>query len=65
MQILGFLSLVNTYVDNARQAIKRRRGDEGLSTLEIAVIALGLLAAATAVVVAITNAVNNRLEGIE
>ncbi|MEU0490791.1 DUF4244 domain-containing protein [Nocardiopsis sp. NPDC006139] len=39
--------------------------DDGLGTLEYAIIALGVLGLAIALVAAITSAVNSRLEGIQ
>ncbi|MCK9871419.1 hypothetical protein MRI28_17535 [Nocardiopsis dassonvillei] len=39
--------------------------DDGLGTLEVAIIALGLVTLAIALVATITTAVNSRLEGIQ
>jgi hypothetical protein len=50
-----------------RDRVKRRlqhRDDAGLATLEIVIIALGLFVLATALVAAITAAVNSRMHSI-
>ncbi|GAA4898773.1 hypothetical protein [Streptomonospora salina] len=66
MLISAVRNYVKARVDVVRQRLRENRGDDaGMSTLEIAVIALGLLLAATAVVAAITAAVESRLEGIQ
>jgi hypothetical protein len=41
------------------------KDDAGLGTLETAIIALGVMGLAIALVTAITSAVNSRLEGIQ
>jgi hypothetical protein len=44
---------------------KDTKDDAGLGTLETAIIALGVMGLAIALVAAITSAVNSRLEGIQ
>ena len=53
--------------DERRSSRTRRRlvGDSGLSTLEVVVIALGLFLLASALVAAITVAVNSRMNQIQ
>jgi hypothetical protein len=57
--------LVHAHLGALRCAWARRRDDGGLSTLEVAVIAVGLLGLAIALVTAVTAAVNSRLEQIQ
>ncbi|WP_028649048.1 hypothetical protein [Nocardiopsis sp. CNT312] len=54
-------------VSDLRRALStpRRTDDAGLGTLETAIIALGVMGLAIALVAAITSAVNARLEGIQ
>ncbi|MEY9211426.1 hypothetical protein NI17_010450 [Thermobifida halotolerans] len=63
------LLLLHTHTTTIRDALEARRenakGDVGLSTLEMAVIALGTLGLAVALVTALTAAVNGRLEQIQ
>lgn len=63
------LLLLHTHTTTLRNTLEARRksktGDAGLSTLEMAVIALGTLGLAVALVTALTAAVNGRLEQIQ
>lgn len=63
------LSLTGAATNGGRRILDRARGDAdqeaGLSTLEIAIIALGLFLIAGVAVLAITNATNTRLNQIQ
>jgi hypothetical protein len=53
-------------MSDLRQALTPKDADDaGLGTLETAIIALGVMGLAIALVAAITSAVNSRLEGIQ
>ena len=63
------LSLTDTATNGGRRVLGRVRAaddrEAGLSTLEIAIIALGLFLIAGVAVLAITNATNTRLNQIQ
>jgi hypothetical protein len=58
-------SMTFTTGQRARAAQESVRSDQGLTTLEIVLWAVGLLAAASAAIAAITLAINNRVNGIK
>lgn len=51
--------------DLRRIVTAKKTDDSGLGTLETAIIALGVMGLAIALVAAISSAVNSRLEGIQ
>ena len=66
MNTLAALIVLNGYVATARRTVRDRTGDHeaGASTLELVIIVLGLMAVATLLVVAITGAVQRRVDQI-
>ena len=66
MNTLAALIVLNGYVATARRTVRDRTGenDIGASTLELVIIVLGLMAVATLLVVAITGAVQRRVDQI-
>jgi hypothetical protein len=66
MNTLAALIVLNGYVATLRREVRRRVGDNdvGASTLELVIIILGLIAVATLLVVAITAAVQRRVDQI-
>lgn len=66
MPTLAALILLTGYVDGARRRIRDRysTNDLGATTLELVIIILGLIAVATILVVAITAAVQRRVNQI-
>lgn len=66
LQTIAVLTVLQGYVTTARRAVRRRLGenDVGASTLELVIIVLGLIAVATLLVVAITAAVQRRVDQI-
>ena len=65
MDTLVMLLFLNGYVSAARHRIRDRAGDDtGASTLELVIIILGLIAVAGTLVVAITAAVQRRVNQI-
>lgn len=66
MNTLAALIVLNGYVATLRREVRRRVGDNdvGASTLELVIIILGLIAVATLLVVAITAAVQRRVNQI-
>ena len=66
MNTLAALIFLNGYVATLRREVRRRVGDNdvGASTLELVIIILGLIAVATLLVVAITAAVQRRVNQI-
>ncbi len=66
MNTLAALIVLNGYVATARRTVRDRTGDPqaGASTLELVIIVLGLMAVATLLVVAITGAVQRRVDQI-
>ncbi|GGC14476.1 hypothetical protein GCM10010972_29740 [Cellulomonas carbonis] len=66
LQTIAALTVLQGYVTTARRAVRRRLGenDVGASTLELVIIVLGLIAVATLLVVAITAAVQRRVDQI-
>ena len=65
MNTIATLIILKGYVATARRTIRSRLGnDVGASTLELVIIVLGLIAVATLLVVAITAAVQRRVDKI-
>ncbi len=66
LHTIATLTVLQGYVATARRAVRRRLGenDVGASTLELVIIVLGLIAVATLLVVAITAAVQRRVDQI-
>jgi hypothetical protein len=65
MNTLVMLTFLNSYVTTTRHWIRDRAGeDAGASTLELVIIILGLIAVAGVLVVAITAAVQRRVDQI-
>jgi len=66
MNTLAVLIVLNGYVATLRREVRTRVGDNdvGASTLELVIIILGLIAVATMLVVAITAAVQRRVDQI-
>ena len=65
MNTIATLIILKGYVATARRTIRSRIGnDAGASTLELVIIVLGLIAVATLLVVAITAAVQRRVDKI-
>ena len=66
LHTLAALAVLQGYITSARRAVRRRLGDDdvGASTLELVIIVLGLIAVATLLVVAITAAVQSRVDQI-
>ena len=66
LHTLAALTVLQGYVTSARRAVRRRSGDDdvGASTLELVIIVLGLIAVATLLVIAITAAVQRRVDQI-
>ena len=65
MNTIATLIILKGYVATARRTIRLRLGnDVGASTLELVIIILGLIAVATLLVVAITAAVQRRVDKI-
>ncbi|HEY3546973.1 MAG TPA: hypothetical protein VGK17_12920 [Propionicimonas sp.] len=66
MNTLAALIVLNGYLATLRRAVRTRVGDNdvGASTLELVIIILGLIAVATLLVVAITAAVQRRVDQI-
>lgn len=66
MNTLAVLIVLNGYVATLRREVRTRVGDNdvGASTLELVIIILGLIAVATLLVVAITAAVQRRVDQI-
>lgn len=66
MNTLAVLIVLNGYVATLRRGVRTRVGDNdvGSSTLELVIIILGLIAVATLLVVAITAAVQRRVDQI-
>jgi len=62
---IATLIILKGYVATTRRTIRSRIGNEvGASTLELVIIVLGLIAVATLLVVAITAAVQRRVDKI-
>lgn len=59
------LLLARVLAGALRDRLARARADGGISTLEVAIIVLGLMAAGAAVVAAIAAAVSNRTAQIK
>ncbi len=71
MNTLAALIVLNGYVATARRTVRQHTGapgsgasEAGASTLELVIIVLGLMAVATLLVVAITGAVQRRVDQI-
>lgn len=66
MNTFAALVILNGYVATLRRGVRDRLGDNdtGASTLELVIIVLGLIAVATLLVVAITAAVQRRVDQI-
>ncbi|WP_034623249.1 hypothetical protein [Cellulomonas sp. URHE0023] len=65
MNTLVILAVLNSYLITARHHIRERVHDEdGASTLELVIIILGLIGVAGVLVVAITAAVQRRVDQI-
>ena len=66
LHTIAALTVLQGYVTTARRAVRHRLGenDVGASTLELVIIVLGLIAVATLLVVAITAAVQRRVDQI-
>ena len=65
MNTIATLIILKGYVAATRRTIRSRIGnDVGASTLELVIIVLGLIAVATLLVVAITAAVQRRVDKI-
>ena len=66
MNTLAALIVLRGYVVATRRPVRERYGDNdgGASTLELVIIILGLIAVATLLVVAITAAVQRRVDQI-
>lgn len=66
LHTIAALTVLQGYATTARRAVRRRLGenDVGASTLELVIIVLGLIAVATLLVVAITAAVQRRVDQI-
>lgn len=66
MPIYPALLVLSGYVTGLRRTVRDRLGDHdvGASTLELVIIILGLMAVATLLVVAITAAVQRRVDQI-
>ena len=66
MNTLAALVILNGLIARARRGVRERfpDGDVGASTLELVIIVLGLMAIATLLVVAITAAVQRRVDQI-
>lgn len=66
MNTLAALIVLNGYVATLRREVRTGIGDNdvGASTLELVIIILGLIAVATLLVVAITAAVQRRVDQI-
>lgn len=60
-----FAALRQRFSDLRRALAPKEPTDHGLNTLEVAVIAVGVLGLALALVAAITSAVESRIEGIQ
>ncbi|NMR19223.1 hypothetical protein [Cellulomonas fimi] len=66
MNTFAALIVIDGYLATARRTVRDRggTGDAGSSTLELVIIVLGLIAVATVLVVAITAAVQRRVDQI-
>ena len=66
MNTIATLIVLQGYLATARRSVRERYGgsDVGASTLELVIIILGLIAVATLLVVAITAAVQRRVDQI-
>ncbi|NUU15818.1 hypothetical protein HP550_00950 [Cellulomonas humilata] len=65
MDTLVMLTFLNGYITSARHRIRDHSGgDAGASTLELVIIILGLIAVAGVLVVAVTAAVQRRVDQI-
>lgn len=65
MNTLVILAILNTYLTSTRHHIRDRvHNDTGASTLELVIIILGLIGVAGVLVVAITAAVQRRVNQI-
>lgn len=66
MNTFAALIVINGYLATTRRQVRDRFGDDdvGASTLELVIIILGLIAIATMLVVAITSAVQRRVDQI-
>lgn len=66
MNTFAALVILNGYMATLRREVRDRLGDNdvGASTLELVIIVLGLIAVATLLVVAITAAVQRRVDQI-
>ncbi|WP_448060641.1 hypothetical protein [Cellulomonas hominis] len=66
MHTLAALIILNGYVATLRREVRTRlpNNDVGASTLELVIIILGLIAIATMLVVAVTAAVQRRVDQI-
>ena len=65
MNTLVLLTFLDGYISAARHRIRDRAGDDtGLTTLEIVIITLGRMGVAAVLVVAITAAVQRRVDQI-
>ncbi|EYR65313.1 hypothetical protein N866_00165 [Actinotalea ferrariae CF5-4] len=66
MNTFAALVILNGYVATLRREVRARLSDNdvGASTLELVIIVLGLIAVATMLVVAITMAVQRRVDQI-
>lgn len=66
MPTLLLLTYLDALVTTTRTRVRSRaHGDDGASTLELVIIILGLIAVAGVLVVAITAAVQRRVDQIE
>jgi DMSO/TMAO reductase YedYZ heme-binding membrane subunit len=65
MNTIAALVILRGYAAGARRTVHERYGDDvGASTLELVIIILGLIAVATMLVLAITAAVQRRVNQI-
>jgi len=66
MNTFAALVILNGFIARARRGVRERFPDDdvGASTLELVIIVLGLIAVATLLVVAITAAVQRRVDQI-
>ena len=65
MDTLVMLIFLNGYIATARRRVRDRAGgDTGLTTLEIVIVTLGLMGVAALLVVAVTAAVQRRVDQI-
>ncbi len=66
MNTLAALIVLRGFIATARRTVRERYADNdvGASTLELVIIVLGLIAVATILVVAITAAVQRRVDQI-